>query len=346
MLAALFSAQEPEYPFNIDVELLWNQLNRTQNINLVDYNRPFCSCSCGGNSVYASDIIGDLDRSLALRFTLAVKNKETRTLELRGTTPMEFEETTIYSSLGDTHLSCDLAYGYNHVGNYTPLLNLEEYYETISSTVGGITVSEIFTYYDTDYVDADEARLYFNNSYYTIEANGWNHLTPRWKKYFSASYGFGLRYFSINNSFKEKFYKGIDTSFFSSKTVNDLFGLQFLMALELHPYSWMNWGIRVDAGAFVSHVKFSFELNDYNASEILTRYKRQSIENGFYGDLEVFLQCKFLDRAYFLFSYGGLLISDIAQAINNINLTTAKFDINTSGNIIYQYWSVGLGYDF
>jgi hypothetical protein len=89
-----------------------------------------------------------------------------------------------------------------------------------------------------------------------------------------------------------------------------------------------------------------FELNDLDGQDLLARYSKQKINYGFFGDLEVFLMVKFLNRAYAMGSYGGTLIHGMAQAMPNINLTTKNFGIYSQGNVLYQYWTLGLGWDF
>ncbi len=345
-----FAALEPEYPFNLDVEALWVNRARTPSIGLVDYNDSFCSCECGGQDYSSKTLISDLDRSLAARITFNARNKFKSTLEVRGTTPFDFQSTKNINSPGSANVGCDLAYGYYYVTinstPYIPIFNVNQYMKIEDVLINGVLVSEVVPYYQTDYIEADRIKVDYKNSYFTVEANSWNHMSPRWANYFSSSYGFGLRYFSILDFFKETFFKETNISFFDSHTKNRFFGAQILLDLHIHPYRWLDWGIRMDGGMFASYVRLNFQANDLNGESLLARFSKHRIDYGFFGDLEIFLAMKFLERGYILFNFGGTLIHGIAQAIANINLTTNDFRLHTNGNVVYQFWSIGTGFDF
>ena len=347
---ALISAQELEHPFNIDVEILWAKRARSPSLDLVDYNGDFCQCGCGPNNFSSTMVINDLDRRVAARISLNVKKNLTNTLEFRGTTPLDFSYEKTFNAPSQTNVACDLAYGYFRVSPdqnpYTPIIDVQQKVIILPFLNNGVTVNHPIYYYDTDYIEADKAKIDFSNSYFNVESNYWFHLTPRWVKYFSVSYGFGLRYFSFMESFKERFYKIGNSSFFSSGTKNQLFGGQVLLDFHVHPYHWLDWGLRLDGGACASHLRLDFEINDYNSTVLLAKYSKQKIYYSFFGDLELFLAARFMERVYGLFSFGGTLIHGVAQAMPNIDITTSKFSLYTQGNVLYQFWSLGLGYDF
>ena len=343
----LFSSQEHEHPFNIDVELLYGNRSKTPTVKLVDSNGTFCECGCGPNHFSSTMVINDLDRRLAARISLNIKNELNSTLEIRGITPLDFSGEKIIEAYNETFVSCDLAYGFfhskqNNISPYTPMINVKPLKLIIPDPHGDYTVE----YYDTDYIQADKATIKYSNSFFNIESNYWLHLTPRWVNYFSVSYGFGLRYFYYADRINANFFKDPNQSDFSSRTKNHLIGGQALLDFHIHPYTWLDWGIRLDGGALVTHLRLDFELNDLDGQDLLARYSKQKINYGFFGDLEVFLMVKFLNRAYAMGSYGGTLIHGMAQAMPNINLTTKNFGIYSQGNVLYQYWTLGLGWDF
>lgn len=350
LVCGVLNASDIEYPFNFDAEILWVQRDRTPSIGLVEANGTFCECGCGPDRTTTHDIIDDLSRAFAARITFNAKDKLNGTLEVRGTTPLDFSETKEIHYKGLTNVSCDLPYGYFHVSNngtpYEPLIDVDQNLTVAKKEINGVTVHYAQPGYNTNYIEADRAKLYYSNSYFNVETNYWIHLSPRWVDYFSVSYGFGLRYFFLLDSFKETFYKDTEVSFFASGAKNHLMGAQVLFDLHVHPYTWLDWGIRLDGGALVTHLRTDFVLNDYNAEALLAKYSKQKINYGFFGDLEVFLMAKFFERAYGIFSFGGTLIHGVAQAMPNINLTTTDFGIYSQGNILYQYWSLGLGLDF
>jgi hypothetical protein len=350
VFGSAFAGQEHEHPFNLDVEALWIQRNRSPTIDLVEYNGTFCNCECDSYDYSSANLIADLDRRVCARITLNTKKLLDGTLELRGTTPADFSLTKTISSPGLTNVGCDLPYGYYRVSAggtpYTPIIDVSLEVDVIPMYIDDVLVNETISYYNTDYIEADSAKIQFSSDYFNVESNYWIHLSPRWVNYFSVSYGFGLRYFSFMEGFKETFYKSQDVSFFESGTKNHLFGGQVLFDLHVHPYAWLDWGIRIDGGAFASHLRTNFSINDYNGSTLLAKYSKQKIDYGFFGDVEIFLAAKFMERAYGLFSYGGTLINGVAQAIPNINLTTSNFGISQQGNVLFQWWSIGLGLDF
>ena len=358
VFAAADAAQEPEYPFNLDVELLWMQRNRSPDQDLVNWGSPFCYCECGVNNYSTTMLIDDLDRTLGFRITGNIRNKDKGTMELRGTTPFDFSSVKNIYSPAQTNAACDLSYGYIHVDQdaspYVPIFDTVEVVETVPVVINGVTVYETIDYYNTDYIEADRAKIEYDSSYFTLESNYWLHLSPRWKDYFSVSFGFGLRYFSFLEGIKGTFYKSQNSilanssnvSTFSADTKNHLYGAQVLLDLHIHPYSWFDWGIRMDGGAFAAHQRLINQVNDLNGSVLLSKYTKQTIDYAFFGDLEIFAAVKILGRGYGLFSYGGTLIHGVAQATSNLNLTTKQFPIDDQGNILFQWWSLGLGLDF
>jgi hypothetical protein len=204
----------------------------------------------------------------------------------------------------------------------------------------------IINIYDSDYIDADRAKAHYDSRFFTVEGNYWTHWSPRWYNYFSSSFAWGLRYIRFDEMFKTTFYKGSDTSYFYTDTKSNMYGLQAAIDLHIHPYHWLDWGIRLTGGVLASNLALESEVNDYNASVLLTRYTKHDIYYGFLGEIELFIQGRFFRRFYWDLGFDGILIHGGLQAPENVNFTTKDMDLMRNTSTIFQSWYAGLGVDF
>lgn len=314
--------------FQIDVDVIWLKRENVHTIDLVDANRGFCSCACGGSSITADSLVYDFGREVAPQFTLYIRDRDKHSFELKGTTPFDFEATSTISAADNVNLACGAAYDQNFTANSLP---------------NRTTLINIF---NSDYIGADSAEVEYKSSYYTIEGNYWTHVTPQWSNYFSFSYTFGLRYLYLGESLTETFYKNTDTSFFCSTTRSNLYGPQGGFDIHIHPYYWLDWGFRIMAGVLVSNLSLHFVANDLNSTVLLSNTAKHTVGYGYLGEIDLFVQGKFYKKFYWNFAFGGTLIRGFMEAPNNINMTTAGTLINYDTNMLFQYWSCGLGMDF
>jgi hypothetical protein len=344
---SLNGSQEPERPLQISVEALWLKRDRSENQNLVDWNGTFCSSASTVNHLTSKQLIDDLDRDLALRISFEVTDRDKGTLQIRGTTPFNFSSTVIEDAAGSMQAGCQLSYGYLYNSNppstVIPVFNTEEQ-----------TTLDLIPYYNTDYIDANQSKTTLTTNYYTIETNYYSHLSMRWKDYFSVSVGGGLRYFSYRETLEMAFTKSINplvpvlfgTSSARSSTHNQLYGAQLLFDFHMHPYSWLDFGIALDAGGMAARQKSINRIDDLNASVTLKNSSIQRLAWGFFGDLEVFARVRLLQQALLMASFGGTYINGVAQANTNFNMTQTHYGVSDEGAVFFQWWSAGLGWNF
>lgn len=329
MSISVYASYQPptEFNYHFEGDIMWMRRARLNSIGLIDYDGDFCTD--GVNTVGTGTLVHGLDKAFAARLSFLMQPNQNVTMEGRAILPVEFVSDIYRASEGETNVNCTLAEGsYLNVDDDSPL------------------PTSVINSDDSDYVEADKAHAHYQTSFWDIEANYWVHLSPERVNYFSVGWACGLRYLSLQEVFRETFYKDLDASFFRVQTGNDMWGGQAIGKFEVNPYSFLTWGLRFGAGVFANHIKLINHVTDHNAQTNLILRSEHELYQAYLGEGEVYIKGYFLSRLNWYIGFDGLWLRGAALAPNNINLTEKITPINKNENIFINSWIVGLAFSF
>lgn len=283
------------------------------------------------NTLDASTLVSDMNRQLVGVFTVLMRPNTLNTLEGRFTTPANFTAEEEFAFDGGINITGSTALGlYLNANSDNPLPS-----------------PLISNFNNTDYTDADKAKGRYDSSMFTDELNFFWHMTPEKVNFFSAGFAFGLRYLSLNETYKETFYKDISSSYYKVHCTSNMWGLQGIGLFEMNPYHWLTWGIRLTGGWLGVNLGRNMYMNDHDSTVLLTNRSTHATNHGWLMQANLYIQGSFM-RGRFSWRLGvdGLWLRGAALATNNINLTQKIKEIQTNESIIFASWIAGVGVDF
>lgn len=201
-----------------------------------------------------------------------------------------------------------------------------------------------------DYQDANKIRVQDDSKFWSLEANSWFHVTKRRVLPFSISWLFGLRYLEFRDKFRLDSYTDWGSSDYFIKVKNRMGSIQlggdFIGSLGNN----FHWGISTKGGLLVDFSENSTLFRDDNNTITLKSYNPSDFNAAFLGELATFFYFNLFKNIIFKFSYEGILISNLALAMNQISYreqnTEVENRVNTGGVLLLQGLFVGFSFVF
>lgn len=181
----------------------------------------------------------------------------------------------------------------------------------------------------SDYLNAQEASLFYESSFYLLQIQQWNRILTQRSDYLIVSYGLGLTHATLNDALLISFAKQKNTvqpSSFSHirySGENGLWGMQMGISLEINPCTYYQWGIKSRFGLLLRNTDFVFSLFDNNNKYLLSENSCHSTGFSFLGHIEAFWTYFFSQTFSFSWGYQGYCLSRLPFSVNQTERTFA-----------------------
>ena len=131
-----------------------------------------------------------------------------------------------------------------------------------------------------DYNHANQARAKYQSHFWDLELNFWRHFSLRRTDSFSLSGIFGFCYFNLDEKFKLTFVKPPNTSNYSVRTANEMFGVQMGLNLKIAPKRRLSCDLTAKAGVMGNRILDKLDLYDQNDNFMAWKFKARQWQGG------------------------------------------------------------------
>jgi hypothetical protein len=206
------------------------------------------------------------------------------------------------------------------------------------------------TGYDQDFTGASEAIAKYTSHFWDAELNYWRNFAPRLATYFGLSGIAGLRYFNLNETFKQTMITPPDTSSYNIHTKNRLGGAQVGLDFQMNPTKWLTWEAFGKVGFFGNATEQHQFLGDLDNTVALRDSKRSETQWGFFTDVAAQVAFRFfhdhfsIHGGYQMLFFTGLSLAP-EQISRSVSANAGKKDY-THGKAIIHGLYAGIGVRF
>ncbi len=201
-----------------------------------------------------------------------------------------------------------------------------------------------------DFQDANYMKGINTSKFWSVEGNGWFHITQRRVLPFSVSWLFGLRYLDFKEAFTLRSTTDWGTSHYNINVKNRMGAIQLGSAFEGTLGNNFTWGIVAKGGFVVNFAKNQTLFRDDNDTYTIKQYNPSDFNVAFLGELEPFFYFNLFKNVIFRFSYEGILLSNVAVAMNQISYeeqrSSVEENVDTGGPLIMHGLFIGFSFVF
>jgi hypothetical protein len=203
--------------------------------------------------------------------------------------------------------------------------------------------------YAHDYHRASHARARYESAFWSLEANYWRYITPRYVNFFSLSGIAGLRYFHLDEEFKLTMTRPPDKSSYRIHTWNNMTGVQLGLDFQMNPTWWLSWEAFAKVGLYGNYTEQRQHLRDRDNRITLRHSKRHVWACGGFTDVAAQATFQFFRPWNLYVGYQVMCFSALALAPEQVSRGTGKNAGKkdyTHGNAIIDGVYAGLMWKF
>ncbi len=201
--------------------------------------------------------------------------------------------------------------------------------------------------FTTDFVHADQAVATYSSLLQGAELNYVYHQTPLRSDYWSFSWIAGGRFFLLHERFNLAFSRGPNTSDYSIKTSNRLYGLQLGATIDYNPSSRWTWHVMAKGAVFFTVAKNRVFLGDENNTVTLQQFNDDRWEGTYMFEGIASLGYRLFSTLYIHAGYQGLVLDNVALAPQQVERRTPPHKrVKANGALVIDGAFAGIEYAF